>query len=56
MLRGKVLSPLKSSIDKILSNQEYSDIIKVIGGGFGNDKFDVSKMNFDKIVITCDAK
>ena len=55
MLRGKVLSPLKSSIDKILSNQEYSDIIKVIGGGFGNDKFDVSKMNFDKIVITCDA-
>ena len=54
MLRGKVISPLKQSIDKLLSNQEISDIIKVIGAGFGNDNFDISKMNFDKIVITSD--
>lgn len=54
MLRGKVISPLKTAIDKILANQEMSDIIKVIGGGFGKD-FDVSKMQFDKIVITADA-
>ena len=53
MLRGKTISPLKTSIDKILANQEMSDIIRVIGGGFGND-FDVSKMQFDKIVITAD--
>ena len=31
-----------------------SDIVKVIGGGFGKD-FDISKMQFDKIVITTDA-
>ena len=31
-----------------------SDIIKVIGAGFGNENFDVNKMNFDKIVITSD--
>lgn len=55
MLRGKIISPLKTSIDKILANQEMSDIIRVIGGGFGNDNFDLSKMNFDKIVITTDA-
>lgn len=55
MLRGKVISPLKTTLDKILANQEMSDIIKVIGAGFGNDNFDVSKMNFDKIVITTDA-
>ena len=55
MLRGKIISPLKTSLDKILANQEMSDIIKVIGGGFGNDNFDVSKMNFNKIVITTDA-
>lgn len=55
MLRGKIISPLKTSIDKILANQEMSDIIKVIGAGFGNDNFDVSKMNFDKIVMTTDA-
>lgn len=54
MLRGKVISPLKQSIDKILANQEMSDIIRVIGAGFGNDNFDITKMNFDKIVITAD--
>ena len=53
MLRGKTISPLKTSVDKILANQEMSDIIKVIGAGFGKD-FDVSKMNFNKIVITAD--
>lgn len=55
MLRGKTISPLKQSIDKILANQEMHDIIDVIGAGFGNDKFDVDKMQFDKIVITSDA-
>ncbi len=55
MLRGKILSSLKTSVEKILANQELSDIIKVIGAGFG-PSFDSSKMNFDKIVITSDAK
>lgn len=54
MLRGKIISPLKTSVDKILANQEMSDITRVIGAGFGND-FDVNKMNFDKIVMTTDA-
>ena len=54
MLRGKIISPLRTAIDKILANQEMSDIIKVIGAGFGSS-FDVSKMLFDKIVITSDA-
>lgn len=53
-LRGKIISPLKTSVDKILQNQEMSDIIKVIGAGFGKD-FDIDKMNFNKIVITTDA-
>lgn len=55
MLRGKILSTLEKSMDKILANQELSDIVKVIGAGIG-DKFDVNKMQFDKIVITSDAK
>ena len=54
MLRGKIISPLKTAIEKILSNQEMSDIVRVIGGGFGTS-FDVSKINFDKVVITADA-
>ena len=55
MLRGKIISPLKTAVDKIISNQEMSDIIQIIGAGFGNE-FDVNKMNFDKVVITSDAK
>lgn len=54
MLRGKIMSPLKTAVDKILANQEMSDIVRVIGAGFGSS-FDVNKMNFDKIVITSDA-
>lgn len=54
MLRGKIVSPLKTSIDKILANQEMADIVKVIGAGFSST-FDASKMNFEKIVITSDA-
>lgn len=53
MLRGKVLSVLKCDENKIFANQELSDIIKVIGAGFGST-FDKNKMNFDKIVITSD--
>ena len=53
MLRGKIISPLRTPIDKILANQEMSDIIRVIGAGF-NETFDVNKMNFGKIVITSD--
>lgn len=53
MLRGKTVSPLKKSVTEILNNQEMSDIVKVIGAGFG-ENFDISKMNFDKIIITSD--
>lgn len=54
MLRGKIVSPLKTAVEKILANQEMSDIVRVIGAGF-DSSFDVNKMNFDKIVITSDA-
>ena len=54
MLRGKTISPRKQSIEKILANQEMSDIIQILGAGFGNDNFDVNKVPFDKIVITAD--
>lgn len=53
-LRGKPISPLKTSIEKILANQEMSDIIRVLGAGFDKD-FNVKKMNFNKVVIVSDA-
>jgi topoisomerase-4 subunit B len=52
-LRGKIISPLKTEPEKILQNQEMSDIVRIIGAGFGKE-FDIDKMNFNKIVITSD--
>ena len=53
LLRGKIISPLKTAIDKILANQEMHDLIRVIGAGF-DSSFDVNKMNFSKILIATD--
>lgn len=53
MLRGKVISCLKTTLEKLLANQEIHDLIQIIGAGFG-DNFDLSKMSVDKIVITAD--
>ena len=54
MLRGKTLSVLKSTDDKVYSNAVYKDLIAAIGAGIGKT-FDVNKMNYNKIVITSDA-
>lgn len=54
LLKGKILSPLKSDPTKLLQNQEISDLVRIIGAGFGSD-FDLSKANFDKIVIFSDS-
>jgi DNA gyrase subunit B len=53
MLRGKCISVLKATKDKVLANKEYNDIITAIGAGF-DETFDLKKMNYDKIVITSD--
>lgn len=53
MDKTKIISPLKTEINKILANQEMSDIIQIIGCGFGKD-FDISKIKFDKIIMTAD--
>lgn len=53
-LRGKIISCLKRSTADILKNTEIRDIIQILGGGFGNEEFDVSKVGFNKVVITSD--
>ena len=54
LLRGKILSPLKSDPTKLLQNQEISDLVRIIGAGFG-PSFDLSKANFAKVVIFSDS-
>lgn len=53
-LRGKILNVWKATKDKILNNNEISTMIKVLGTG-ALDDFDISKLQYNKIVIMCDA-
>ncbi len=53
-LRGKILNVLKASDDQIMANAEIGNMIKAIGGGYG-ENFDVSKIRYHKIVIMTDA-
>ena len=54
LLRGKISSPLKTDLTKLLASTEVTDLTKQIGAGFGKD-FDASKIQYDKIIIASDA-
>lgn len=53
-LRGKILNVEKSSIQKLLSNEEIKNIIVAVGTGIG-DSFDISKLRYGKVIIMTDA-
>ena len=53
LLRGKIASPLRTDLTKLLASTEVIDLTKHIGAGFGND-FDASKIAYDKIIIATD--
>lgn len=54
LLRGKISSPLKTDLSKLMTSTEVVDLSKHIGAGFGND-FDASKIAYDKVIIATDA-
>jgi len=53
-LRGKVINAEKQRMEEVFKNEEISTIISTIGAGIGSE-FDVSKSNYNKVIIMTDA-
>lgn len=53
-LRGKILNAIKSSVHKILDNNEIKSIIASLGTGI-LENFDIGKLRYKKIIIMTDA-
>ncbi|MDD4839135.1 MAG: DNA gyrase subunit B [Clostridia bacterium] len=53
-LKGKPLNVEKSTLERILSNEELSTLISALGTGIDND-FDMSSLRYDKVIILADA-
>lgn len=53
-LRGKPINSEKYRIDKVLSNEEMSDLVRVLGIGIG-DMIDITKLKYHKVIIMADA-
>ncbi len=53
-LRGKILNVISASSDKIHANEEINDMIEALGCGH-RDKYDESKLRYDKVIVMTDA-
>ena len=53
-LWGKMLNVEKSRADKVYGNDKLLPVIKALGTGIG-EEFDISKLNYGKIIIMADA-
>jgi DNA gyrase subunit B len=53
-LRGKPLNVYDTPMSKILGNQEWADIIQILGAGSGKT-FDINQVKYKKFVILADG-
>ena len=56
-IRGVSANVYKMSLDQIVGpngNKEFTDLVTILGCNVGA-KFDINKLNYDKIIIASDA-
>lgn len=53
-LRGKVLNAKKTTLARLLNNQEITTMILALGTGIGS-KYNEDKLRYDKVIIAVDA-
>lgn len=58
-LKGKIINVIKNPLEKVLANEEVTNIFRLIGAGMEipilEQTFDIEKMKFEKIIIGTDA-
>jgi DNA gyrase subunit B len=53
-LKGKPLNVYNANLSKVLENQEWADLIQIIGAGVGKT-FDLEQMRYKRIILLADA-
>ena len=53
-LRGKVLNAEQATLQRVLANEELSNVVKALGCGIGKE-FDLARLRYHKIILLMDA-
>lgn len=54
-LRGKILNVHRTSVAKMLENNEIKTLISALGVGISKENFDIEKLRYHKVIIMTDA-
>ena len=54
-LRGVVINVEKTTLDKVLANEEIRTLISALGTGIGSEEFDITQIRYNKVIIMTDA-